>query len=92
MRWHRRTSCWAGGITRGNILLRWEWYWGIDRLHYLEDRLRKLGAGTGSAHGPLFEPPFQILGARLSGQARSDVAIEMFRSFRSPTPVSLSIV
>ena len=63
-----------------------EWYWGIDRLHYLEDRLRKLGAGTDDAPtARLFEPPFSNFRAPdYPGQARSDAAIEMFGSFRSP--------
>ena len=63
-----------------------EWYWGIDRLHYLEDRLRELGAGTDdSCENLLFEPPFPDFQApNRPDQARSDIDIEMFGSFRSP--------
>jgi hypothetical protein len=38
-----------------------EWYWGIDRLHYLEERLStaglaRAGAGAGAPQGPLYPP------------------------------------
>ena len=34
-----------------------EWYWGLDRLHYLESRLTQLGARKEGAGGPIYEPP-----------------------------------
>ncbi|MDP3459171.1 MAG: DsbA family protein [Hyphomonas sp.] len=59
-----------------------EWYWGIDRLHYLEARLMELGArkpDTGS--DLIFSPP-----ASPTGSARSAAPIELhyYLSFRSP--------
>jgi 2-hydroxychromene-2-carboxylate isomerase len=34
-----------------------EWYWGIDRLHYLERRLRDSGLARGSDDGPIVRMP-----------------------------------
>ena len=59
-----------------------EWYWGIDRLHYLEQRLQNLGAGIASeAPDLLFAPPSTPAGtARLN----PSTGLEFFLSFRSP--------
>ena len=59
-----------------------EWYWGVDRLHYLEARLMELGArkpDTGTAL--VFPPPVSP-----SGGARSSAPLELhyYLSFRSP--------
>lgn len=56
-----------------------EWYWGIDRLHYLEERLTDLGLRR-SGHGPLFPPPEGLAPAG-SG---SGLSLEVFPSLRSP--------
>ena len=58
-----------------------EWYWGIDRLHYLEQRLSDLGAYRGSEpFRPLFPPHELAAGVRL----KNAPTIEWFASFRSP--------
>ncbi len=58
-----------------------EWYWGIDRLHYLESRLRGLGVTRpGSANAPIFAPP--VVGTATGRQQA--VVVEAFVSFRSP--------
>lgn len=59
-----------------------EWYWGIDRLHYLEARLIELGArkpDTGDAL--IFPPPLMPCGT-----ARRSAPLELhyYLSFRSP--------
>lgn len=64
-----------------------EWYWGIDRLHYLEARLRDLGAAvTADAASPLFAPAEPTLeGPALPPDRRAVVPpLEFFLSFRSP--------
>ncbi len=59
-----------------------EWYWGVDRLHYLEARLIELGARKPDPGGALiFSPP-----ASPSGGARPAAPLELhyYLSFRSP--------
>lgn len=75
-----------GHYLGATFLYAGEWYWVIDRLHYLEERLHGLGAGIGHAHADLlFAPPLLDLpAANRPDRARSDVQIEMFGSFRSP--------
>ena len=61
-----------------------EWYWGVDRLHYLEERLCE--AGLAKSHRPtkpLFAPPelqFRALETSVGAQA----SIDFFCSLRSP--------
>ena len=57
-----------------------EWYWGIDRLHYLERRLMSLGARQPGAL--LFPCPMELEQAP-TGSLRGET-IEFFLSFRSP--------
>ncbi|SDQ75372.1 DsbA family protein [Pseudovibrio sp. Tun.PSC04-5.I4] len=56
-----------------------EWYWGVDRFQYLEDRLQKLG---------LSKAPNKIVSTvprpLPSLAASTDVNIDFFLSFRSP--------
>jgi 2-hydroxychromene-2-carboxylate isomerase len=58
-----------------------EWYWGIDRLHHLEQRLQELGAQRAGVEGLMFAP---------SADMREPVAladpepIDFFFSLRSP--------
>jgi 2-hydroxychromene-2-carboxylate isomerase len=59
-----------------------EWYWGVDRLHYLEARLMELGARKpDSGTALVFPPPVSP-----SGSARSSAPLELhyYLSFRSP--------
>ena len=57
-----------------------EWYWGVDRLGYLEERLAALGCRTGD--GPVVaraaqpEPP--------AGRSGGELVLEFFPSLRSP--------
>jgi 2-hydroxychromene-2-carboxylate isomerase len=58
-----------------------EWYWGLDRLHYLESRLGALGARKpGAPVAPLYAEP---TGFAPSGM-RTDVTLHFYLSFRSP--------
>lgn len=61
-----------------------EWYWGVDRLHYLERRLRGLGAQkAGAPEAFLFVPPdCPQADARPAGGAPKEV--HFYLSFRSP--------
>ena len=58
-----------------------EWYWGLDRLYHLEQRLQALGAQRGGAGGLMF-PPDADLAARVP--AVPGTPIDFFLSLRSP--------
>ena len=57
-----------------------EWYWGIDRLHHLEERLNALGLSQTTDTAPLF-PTIQYVPCHLVPQGTS---IDFFFSLRSP--------
>jgi len=59
-----------------------EWYWGVDRLHYLEARLAGLGLDRATGQAPL-APVHDVTLAPPGGQARGHV-LHLFLSFRSP--------
>lgn len=59
-----------------------EWYWGIDRLHYLEARLDALGARRKSAPTGLSVQRVRHAPTNISSQQR--VRLEFFPSLRSP--------
>jgi 2-hydroxychromene-2-carboxylate isomerase len=65
-----------------------EWYWGIDRLHYLTARLDNLGANRGDGPHPDLaanERAMQVvLPITPPEAARNLPALEYFHSFRSP--------
>lgn len=68
-----------------------EWYWGIDRLHYLEARLRELGAHRpGGGEGLIFEPPQSPLQSPVQPPAARSLPkggppeLHYYLSFRSP--------
>jgi len=65
-----------------------EWYWGVDRIHYLVARLDKLGLNTaGKADSALvsIQQAAQFnLPATVPARAGGLPALEMFYSFRSP--------
>jgi 2-hydroxychromene-2-carboxylate isomerase len=61
-----------------------EWYWGIDRLHYLEERLAELGACRGNRPAePIYAQPRVPAGAaqKIVG---SPPDLHFYLSFRSP--------
>ncbi|MDG1401108.1 MAG: DsbA family protein [Candidatus Binatia bacterium] len=59
-----------------------EWYWGVDRLHYLEERLRDEGLRSESDAGPII-PPREISGESIEAPDAS-IVLEYFPSLRSP--------
>jgi len=62
-----------------------EWYWGLDRLHYLESRLADLGARRIAAPAePLFAPPAVPSSAAAPPTSGQPPDIHWFLSFRSP--------
>ena len=65
-----------------------EWYWGVDRLHYLLERLDVLGARHESASIARLASIRQVMQTTLPvappGAARDLPPLELFYSFRSP--------
>lgn len=59
-----------------------EWHWGVDRLHYLEERLAALGARRDDAPQTLLYP--QPISPRPDAIESSGGALDFFLSFRSP--------
>jgi 2-hydroxychromene-2-carboxylate isomerase len=60
-----------------------EWFWGVDRLHYLESRLRALGAAKSNDPAPIFAPP--IVPSPAAARAHSErPVLNWYLSFRSP--------
>ncbi|MBU6407426.1 MAG: DsbA family protein [Alphaproteobacteria bacterium] len=61
-----------------------EWYWGLDRLHFLESRLASLGARkSGPAAAAIFPPP-NCPSSQAQVRSSSGGAVDFFLSFRSP--------
>ncbi len=58
-----------------------EWYWGIDRLHHLEQRLQALGAQRSGSSGYLFAPGTDL---KQTVQIATPHPIDFFVSLRSP--------
>lgn len=71
----------AGHYQPGMLYYGGEWYWGIDRLHYLEERLQSEGL-DGSLH--LSPGPVPDLASMIQTADGSSPRIEVFVSFRSP--------
>ena len=60
-----------------------EWYWGIDRLHYLEQRLAE--AGLGAPASPLMPvPQLQLVSAPQNAATTNPPVIHFYCSLRSP--------
>lgn len=60
-----------------------EWYWGLDRLHYLEARLRDAGLMKDGAPSAFVAPPSDIQLQARPTNGRAPV-LDYFFSFRSP--------
>jgi len=71
----------AGHYQPGMLHYGGEWYWGIDRLHYLEERLRREGLDGRLDLSPGPSPHLASM-IRASGPGRAQ--LEAFVSFRSP--------
>lgn len=73
-----------GHYLGGTFYYAGEWYWGLDRLHFLEERLRTEGLCRNPA-APLIAPVFEVSLAPLKGKrAAAGTTLDYFLSFRSP--------
>lgn len=69
-----------GHYLGGTLYYGGEWYWGLDRLHYLEDRLTDLGLRTPIAGSHLIYAPPEVP----SGTGNTKAELHWYLSFRSP--------
>lgn len=69
-----------GHYQGGMIHYGGEWYWGLDRLHYLETRLADIGARKFDAPDvPIFAPPMSP-----HGSGKTNAELHWYLSYRSP--------
>jgi 2-hydroxychromene-2-carboxylate isomerase len=74
----------AGHYLGGTFYYAGEWYWGLDRLHFLEERLRDEGLCRNPS-APLIAPVHEVALAPLAGpRAAPGTTLDYFLSFRSP--------
>jgi len=66
-----------GHYLGGTLYYGGEWYWGLDRLHYLESRLASLGLGV--CDTPIYMPP-----SVPSGRGQTQTELHWYLSLRSP--------
>lgn len=71
----------AGHYQPGMINYGGDWYWGVDRLHVLEDRLRREGLDGSLDLSP---GPIPSLASMLGASDASRLQLEVYVSFRSP--------
>jgi 2-hydroxychromene-2-carboxylate isomerase len=71
----------AGHYQPGMIHYGGDWYWGIDRLHFLEERLQREGLEGGLDLSP---GPSPALASMIGSSSGSPLRLEVFVSFRSP--------
>ncbi len=73
-----------GHYQGGMIYYAGEWYWGIDRLHYLEARLTALGARKNKTKNALIFTPPNVPRRTFEAPSSSTPDIHWYFSFRSP--------
>ncbi len=72
-----------GHYLGGTVYYAGEWYWGPDRLHYLEARLGDLGA-VRAAVGEYLFPPHSIESSQKRTPSGARPELHWYLSFRSP--------
>lgn len=73
-----------GHYLGGMLYYAGEWYWGPVRLHYLETRLRDLGAAHTDAPDGLIFPAPDVPAGRAITQPETPKVLHWYLSFRSP--------
>lgn len=76
----RRTK--LGHYSGATFYFEGEWYWGVDRLHYLEERLRNEGVRRDGGSQAII-PPRGTIEESLPDQGTA-IVLEYFPSLRSP--------
>jgi 2-hydroxychromene-2-carboxylate isomerase len=70
-----------GHYLGGTFFYAGEWYWGIDRLHHLEERLQALGAQRSGITGLMFAPSTDL---QKTAPLAAPPSIDFYVSLRSP--------
>ncbi len=74
-----------GHYLGGMLYYAGEWYWGLDRLHFLEERLADLGARRpGAEREPVYVQPLSPRGDASPAVAIQSGDLHWYLSFRSP--------
>ena len=73
-----------GHYLGGMLYCAGEWYWGIDRLHHLEQRLQDLGAQCEGVQGALFPTDAGALDHPTGPTGAAVPPVDFFFSLRSP--------
>jgi 2-hydroxychromene-2-carboxylate isomerase len=73
-----------GHYLGGMLYYAGEWYWGPDRLHFLESRLRALGAHRSTAPADLFCAPIDPPTSAAPTAPHHGAKLHWYLSFRSP--------
>jgi 2-hydroxychromene-2-carboxylate isomerase len=77
-----------GHYLGGTLYFEGEWYWGVDRLHYLEARLAEAGLRVGArdegATLPFIFPPRELQLREIKATASPRPVIHFYCSLRSP--------
>lgn len=74
-----------GHYLGGMLYYGGEWYWGLDRLHYLEARLTELGARHKKTGTDFIYPrPTPPTGTGKTGVGKTGAELHWYLSFRSP--------
>ena len=77
-----------GHYKSGMLYYGGEWYWGVDRLHYLVDRLKDMGlareGATGAGLASIRQAMQLALPVTPPAAAKQLPPLELFYSFRSP--------
>jgi 2-hydroxychromene-2-carboxylate isomerase len=77
-----------GHYNSGMLYYGGEWYWGVDRLHYLTDRLQELGLAREGVKGARLASIQHVMQLSLPvappAAAKQLPPLELFYSFRSP--------
>jgi 2-hydroxychromene-2-carboxylate isomerase len=77
-----------GHYLGGTLYFEGEWYWGVDRLHYLESRLAEAGLRVAPRDGqdasPVIFPPRELQLQPIRAAASPRPVIHFYCSLRSP--------
>ncbi len=72
-----------GHYLSGMFHFEGEWYWGVDRFHFLEERLQEAGLARNTTPASLIAPVREVTLSGKPGSAKG-ATLDYYLSFRSP--------